>query len=1053
MRQETKVVASEATQTGQTGEPESSILTQALTTLAALADHEIRSGLETVLSLLKREVGADSICLFSVSPREELELVQHLGNEAPHGAALKDHRLTAKLSLQSSPDSCDACDETAAVQSLAAKDVAGNVCVVLTFDTGERVARRDAIRNDEIVKVLLAISSVLRRAPLGGVSLRSDLVEAADMVEMGIAFFDASGQISFRNGPFRRFFKEYEGSLKTLDALKKTIEKLRLELVFPGGGAPEPSNANDKRVMISDGRILDLKIRLLPSGTTLIQCADIGGCPIEKARMQAAIDGAGLGTWEWTMSTGQHKINARWAEMLGYTIDELGSMTFDRFQSLVHPDSLKELKKMSEKVLLGETDSFEAEIQMFHKSGRLVWVKSQGRVAAFDSNGAPAVMSGVLLEISDLKLAEGRLLELLEGAHIGTWDWDLIADTQTGNQQWVQMLGYSSDEIGPITYNSWRALVHPDDIDAVEEEAKRSLEGETDSLLAEYRMRHLDGNWVWLLDRARVVSRDRDGRAAYIAGIQIDISEQKAREEALQAAKSELERAFNDRNTAEKRLADIAAVSDDLFWEQDSEMRFQFLSHRKFREMSGENKTELLGSTLTEWLADRPGLRASADWDGLLAKMEDHKPFRDFVSGFYSEAHGEPRWLRFNGAPVFNADGEFQGYRGVGSDVTQLYRAKLKAEEASKSKTLFLANMSHEIRTPLNGVLGMAEVLDNTLTDPTKKKMIRTIRNSGESLLNILNDILDMSKIEARKLELELLSFDPTELATRVEELHQLRADEKGLDFEVSIAMGAQKPRIGDCHRIRQIMNNLISNAIKFTDKGEVSVSLKGRPGRPFVIEVSDTGIGMNEKHISEIHDDFTQADPSITRRFGGTGLGMSITKSLVEMMHGTITVQSEVGAGTKITVALPLPVDDALPVPPKQVETSDLCLKGRHILIADDNPTNCTVLEHLVHQLGATSVVTVNGLEAVQAWEQEDFDLLLLDIAMPVMDGKTALQTIREAEASSGRPYTNAIAVTANVMPYQISEYIEAGFDVTIAKPISAKQVCRAAAALLDEA
>ena len=151
-----------------------------------------------------------------------------------------------------------------------------------------------------------------------------------------------------------------------------------------------------------------------------------------------------------------------------------------------------------------------------------------------------------------------------------------------------------------------------------------------------------------------------------------DISEQKAREEALQAAQSELERAFNDRNTAEKRLADIAAVSDDLFWEQDSEMRFQFLSHRKFREMSGENKTELLGSTLTEWLADRPGLRASADWDGLLAKMEDHKPFRDFVSGFYSEAHGEPRWLRFNGAAVFNADGELQGYRGVGSDVTQL---------------------------------------------------------------------------------------------------------------------------------------------------------------------------------------------------------------------------------------------------------------------------------------------------------------------------------------------------------------------------------------------
>jgi len=1031
---------------------ESPIVIRALTKLAALADHEIDAGLAGVLNLLKQEIGADTICLFSVSPGKDLELVQLLEVGEPEDAVLMAHRAQARVSLHINPNAPDDECATASIQTVLAQDTACDTCMILTYDVARKDASEPSISDAELVQVLLAIRVVLHRKPSGAGALIRARDEAADTVGMGIAIYDASGKISFQNRSFKQLCDAVEGEMALFDAARKKFENLALKVALPSRETPEGENDRNKIIMLPNGRVCDLKIKPLPSGSTLISCADIGDGLTEGARMLAAIDGAGVGTWEWTLSTGQCRINARLAEMLGYTLDELDPVTIESFKSLVHPASLREVSKEWDKVLSGESDKFEVEMQMFHKSGRLIWIKSQGRVTALDSDGAPAILSGIHLDISDLKLTESRLLNLLDGAHIGTWDWDLVADVQTGSQQWVEMLGYSLGELSKITYQTWRGLVHPDDIDQVEEGVQQSISGETDSLVAEYRMRHKNGSWVWLLDRARVVSRDRDGRAVFVAGIQIDISEQKAREEALQAAKSDLERAFNDRNAAEMRLADIAAVTDDLFWEQDSEQRFQFLSHRKFREMSGADKVELLGSTLKEWLADRPDVRASADWDGLLAKMEARKPFRDFVSEFYSEKQGQPRWLRFNGAPVFNADGEFQGYRGVGSDVTQLYRAKLKAEEASRSKSLFLANMSHEIRTPLNGVLGMAEVLDNTLTDPAKKKMIRTIRNSGESLLNILNDILDMSKIEARKLELELLPFDPTELAMRVEELHQLRADEKGLDFEVSIAMGAQKPRIGDSHRIRQILNNLISNAIKFTDKGEVRVNLKGKPGRPFIIEVTDTGIGMSEKHISEIHTDFAQADPSITRRFGGTGLGMSITKTLVEMMHGTIAVQSELGVGTKISVELPLPVADAAPLLPKHAETSDICLKGRHILIADDNPTNCTVLEHLVDQLGATSVVTANGLEALRAWEEQSFDLLLLDIAMPVMDGKTALQTIREAEYSSGRSYTSAIAVTANVMPYQVSEYIEAGFDVTIAKPVSAKQICHAAMALLEE-
>jgi PAS domain S-box-containing protein len=1025
---------------------------RALIKLAALADDEIDAGLGGVLNLLKQEIGTDTICLFSVSSDEDIDLIQYLETSTSDGSALTTHRAQAQAARQAGSTESDLSLVRDGIRSVAAQDVSGDTCMVLTYDVAGPDARNPDIPDAELVQVLLAIRVALRRKPARSSAVYRARDEAVDTVAMGIAIYSTSGQISFCNRPFKETLHAFDAEIETLDTACRKLEEFVLDVVLPSSASHEPKGDKNKIILLPDGVLLDLKINLLPSGSTLMTFANIGDCPKENLRMQAAIDGAGLGTWEWTMSTGRNRINARWAEMLGYSLDELDPVTIESFKSLVHPATLREVNKEWDKVMSGETDSFEVEMQMFHKSGRLAWIKSQGCVTAYGPDGKPAILSGVHLEISDLKLAESRLLNLLEGAHIGTWDWDLIAEEQTGNHQWVEMLGYSWNELAPITYQTWRNFVHPDDIDNVEEGVNRAVRGEMDFLVGEYRMRHKNGSWLWLLDRARVVSRDRNGRAAFVSGIQIDITEQKSREEALRTAKSELERVFHERNTAEMRLADIASVSDDVFWEQDSEMRFQFLSHRKFREMAGQDKIDLVGHTLREWVSDRPQLRASADWDGLLATMDARKPFRDFVSEFYSTEIGEPRWLRISGAPIYDEAGEFQGYRGVGSDVTQLFLAKLNAEEASKSKSIFLANMSHEIRTPLNGVLGMAEVLDNTLVDPAQKKMIRTIRNSGESLLNILNDILDMSKIEARKLELEILPFDPAELAARVEELHHLRADEKGLEFEVSIGMGAQKSRIGDPHRIRQILDNLISNALKFTDAGEVSVSLKGNPGRPFVIEVSDTGIGMSEACTSEILKDFTQADSSITRRFGGTGLGMSITKSLVEMMHGTIAIQSEPGVGTKITVTLPLPVDESVVLPAKPVDVKELCIKGRHVLIADDNPTNCTVLEHLIQQLGATSVVTTNGLEAMQAWEKQDFDLLLLDIAMPVMDGKTALEKIREVEASSGRPYTSAIAVTANVMPYQISEYIEAGFDVTITKPVSAKQICHAAMALLDE-
>jgi signal transduction histidine kinase len=243
---------------------------------------------------------------------------------------------------------------------------------------------------------------------------------------------------------------------------------------------------------------------------------------------------------------------------------------------------------------------------------------------------------------------------------------------------------------------------------------------------------------------------------------------------------------------------------------------------------------------------------------------------------------------------------------------SELEAARASAEEASRVKSTFLANMSHELRTPMNGVLGMAELLDHTLETADQKRMMRTIRTSGQLLLSILNDILDMAKIEAGKMQLENAPFVPLDIARGLEELHALRADSKGLDFKFLVGSGAGRARIGDQLRIQLVLHNLIGNAIKFTESGEVTVKITARADAPLTVEVRDTGIGMTPEQLDHLFDEFTQADSSITRRYGGTGLGMAITHKLVTMMGGTIDVQSTLGLGTRIFVSLPLPLHEA---------------------------------------------------------------------------------------------------------------------------------------------
>jgi signal transduction histidine kinase/CheY-like chemotaxis protein len=404
-----------------------------------------------------------------------------------------------------------------------------------------------------------------------------------------------------------------------------------------------------------------------------------------------------------------------------------------------------------------------------------------------------------------------------------------------------------------------------------------------------------------------------------------------------------------------------------------------------------------------------------------------------------------------------------------------LDRARAEAEAANAAKSVFLATMSHEIRTPLNGVLGMAAALAETGLSASQAEMLEVVTASGELLLAIINDILDLSKIEAGRMELEQVPFrldDPLNAALR---LYQLQAEEKGLRLEAAIAPSARVPVEGDPTRLRQIVGNLLSNAIKFTEHGSVRLAARigpapdadgpgtgeqglgapdvGAPGRgQLVLSVEDTGIGIPPDRMSRLFRPFMQTDASIARRFGGTGLGLAITQSLCGLLGGGIAVASTPGEGTTFTVRVPVTLlperrsnlDRAADPCPTTLARAWLAEVRPRLLVVDDNPTNRLVMKHLLARFQAEVTLACDGAEAVQAHARYRFDAILMDMVMPVLDGPGAARAIRAAEAGWGQPRTPIIALTANARSEEIAICLDAGMDDHLAKPVRPEHLAR---------
>ncbi|MFO1328986.1 MAG: ATP-binding protein [Rubrivivax sp.] len=538
---------------------------------------------------------------------------------------------------------------------------------------------------------------------------------------------------------------------------------------------------------------------------------------------------------------------------------------------------------------------------------------------------------------ADLRTRENQLWFALNEASDGLWDWVIASGEVFFSPQLKRMLGYGPDEMAPVL-ETWSSNVHPDDKPAVMAALMRHVEGRSVRYEAEYRLRHRNGDWLWVHDRGRVCERDGAGAATRVVGMVQDVS-------ARRQAAAELER------------------------------------HRHH---------------LQDLVAER------------------------------TEA---------------------------------LLRAKEAAEAANLAKSRFLAKMSHELRTPLAAIIGMAALVIDEHDDERVRAPLRKVDTAAQHLLEVINDILDLSKIEAGRLALEPIDFGLGALLDEVLLLTGQRAAEAGLRLERTQDASLQGATLrGDPLRLKQVLLNLLGNAIKFTPAGHVALHVldrgDGPAGRQLRFEVEDTGIGIAPEALGSLFDPFEQVDNSMTRRYGGTGLGLAICRRLATLMQGHIGMRSEPGRGSCFwfDVTLPLVVAPA-PPPAGRAQPAPIDQLRRHagarVLIAEDEPVNREVLAAMLRRAGLDVDTADDGRQALERLHAGDYALLLLDMQMPLVNG---IEVARQLRAGTRHRQLPILAVTANVYEDDLRSCLEAGMDAHLGKPVDASRLYAVVAGLLDQ-
>jgi PAS domain S-box-containing protein len=700
----------------------------------------------------------------------------------------------------------------------------------------------------------------------------------------------------------------------------------------------------------------------------------------ERKRLDEIIKGTHIGTWEWNVQTGETFFNERWAEIIGYSLEELTPTTIETWTNFEHKEDGKKSAKLLEEHFKGEKAYYECEVRMKHKNGHWIWVLDRGRVSEWTEDKKPLWVFGTHQDITERKLYEEKLRNskiMLETVMNSIPQFIFWKDTNSvylgcnENGRKLAGLENAEDIIGKTDYDlPWRNT----DADDFVREDKMIIKTKTaNKHSVEYRVYNQDETWI---DKNKIPLFDSNGEVNGILVTFEDISERVKTEQNLKIS--------------EKRYRGLIESQNDLIIRVDTLGKFTFVNE-VYCKTFGRSKEELLEKYFSP-------LIHKDDIEDTLIKMENLKtpPYRAYIVQRANTINGW-RWLAWEYSSIKDDNGNIVEIQGVGRDITDLKEAQLKAEDASKAKSEFLANMSHEIRTPLNSVIGFSELLlDVEDIKPQYKSYINYINKSAGSLLEIINDILDMSKIEAGKLELNYTEVDLVDILEEIMDIIKINIAKKDIELLLNIENELPKVIEVDSIRLKQILLNLLGNSTKFTEKGEIELKVlfvpKNAKTGSIYFEVRDTGIGIPKANEEKLFKAFSQGDTSITRKFGGTGLGLVISSMLISKMGGNLKLKSKEGIGSKFYFEIKVNYSN---IKEKQYNLSE---EIKNALIIDDNYNNRLILKQYLEKWGIKSKEASGGNEALELLKTgENFDLLIVDYNMPYMNGVEVIKNIEK--------------------------------------------------------
>jgi PAS domain S-box-containing protein len=746
---------------------------------------------------------------------------------------------------------------------------------------------------------------------------------------------------------------------------------------------------------------------------------------LSEKRFRAIFDSADVAITLIAPNGNYIQFNSRWLEMLGYTAEE---MALQKNRNFYHEDEYSAIETQMQALIQGQSEHFRTEMRFIHKEGSVLWGEISCS-ALRNKQGQLEAIINIITDITERKQIEeerDRLFNL-------SVDMQCMVSFEGHflelNIAWEHSLGYSRQQ---LMKQSFLTFVHPDDIKATSEFFEQLLQGQSVQGF-ENRYRRQNSSYCRLSWNAYPLVKQQKFYA-----IIRDITEQKRTEETIRIN--------------EHRYRTIVQDQTDLICRYLPDGRLSFVNEA-YCNYFNTTEAELLGHYFAPFLYD--------EMQDIISYMMEELSLENPVTEMehHSVLNGEPHWQHWIGRAVFDENNKLIEYQAVGRDITErkqaeeeLRRAKEAAEAATRAKSEFLANMSHEIRTPMNGVVGMTELLLNTELSSKQRDYAETIHQSTDALQTIINDILDFSKIEAGRLSLALSVFDLEEAVLKVARLLSASAETKGFELIVRYAPDAPRHFVGDAGRIRQILTNLVGNAIKFTQQGHVLVDVECQiqtiESACMSIQIEDTGIGIPPNKLETIFAAFTQADASTTRQFGGTGLGLAISRQLVNLMKGEIGVVSEVNKGSTFTFTLPLPLaeihdedkQNGLLIPTGNLTMLERqSLQGTKILVVDDNKVNQRILLEQLEGLQICCYAVDNAKSALEELreaqqEQEPYWLAILDYLMPIMDGEQLGKLIKQEPNLQ-----NTMLILLSSAGYQ-KESIELqkiGFAAHLVKPL----------------